>query len=133
MRALGWSHAVMIAGVFVAACGGLAYAASLPVFYGGEPDLDACTSQGEVTGLDPAGDNYLAVRAGPAVMYQMLDKLTPGSRVHTCDDNGNWIGIVYPVNGQDCGTGTSLAQRKPYKGPCKSGWVFGKYITIVSG
>jgi hypothetical protein len=61
------------------------------------------------------------------------DKLTLGSRVHTCDDNGNWIGIVYPVNGQDCGTGISLAKRKSYKGPRKSGWVFGKYITIVSG
>jgi len=67
----------------------------------------------------------------------MLARLGPGQRVHVCEEaaGGKWFGIVYsPAPGtQDCGVGTPAACPHPYRGPCASGWVDARYITVVAG
>lgn len=68
-----------------------------------------------VSGLDPNGDNFLAVRSGPGTKYRKLDELHTGDVVFTCDGKGSWVGIFYPdMNG-------------------RSGWVHGSYLTPLAG
>lgn len=99
-------------------------------------DLDACLSLGEVSGLNPRGDNFLAVRAAPSTNARMLERLRKGHRVEVCEKTGGWLGIVYDAdpNGQrDCGTGSPVPRPRAYRGPCLSGWVASRYVTIVAG
>lgn len=103
----------------------------VPVLVGGESDLDACSSIATVTGLDPAGDNYLAVRTGPGVSYAQIDRLSSSAIVHVCEERGNWRGIVYPAG--DCGVATPIAARRPYNGPCKSGWIYKSFLSPLAG
>ena len=108
----------------------------VPVMVGGYADLDACGSIGAVTGLDPAGDNFLAVRAGPGTGYAQLDSLHTGDEVHLCDQQGSWIGILYRDGGGpagDCGVSTPIANATPYAGDCRGGWVFETYIAVIAG
>jgi hypothetical protein len=105
---------------------------AVPVMYGGEADFDACPTVGEVAGLDPQGDNFLALRAGPGGSYKMLKKLGPGTRLILCDARGGWLGVVVD-NGSGCGTTSPIAKRQPYRGPCRSGWVFKRYVREVAG
>jgi len=107
---------------------------SVPVLIGGEADFDACGSNGRVVGLNRAGDNFLAVRRGPASRHKMIDKLHTGDDVYICDEQGSWIGIVYGISGnQDCGVSTPVARRRAYNGRCKSGWVHKNYIAMIAG
>lgn len=103
----------------------------VPVMIGGEPDLDACASLGEVTGLDPKGENFLSVRTGPGVGFAAVDRLAAAAQVYICETRGNWLGIVYP--GGDCGVSTPITQRRAYRGNCRSGWVCRKYVTPLAG
>ena len=109
--------------------------AAVPVMVGRyDPELDACGSQGQVTGLNPNGDNFLAVRAGPGADYEKIDELHTGDIVNVCEGEG-WLGIVYDDNADgsaDCGVGTPLPFG-PYAGPCRAGWVSAKYIVIIAG
>ncbi len=100
-------------------------------------DLDACLSDGVVANLDPRGDNFLAVRAAPSTRARMLARLGPHHPVQVCEQApGGWLGIVYgpdPADRADCGTGSPVARPQAYRGPCRSGWVSARYITIVAG
>lgn len=105
-----------------------------PVQVGGEDDLDACGGVGKVVGLNPAGDNFLAVRSGPGSRFRMIDKLHTDQLYFDCDSQGDWVGIVYSRNpNADCGVGTPIPRRQAYRGPCKSGWVFRKYTKLIAG
>lgn len=109
---------------------------SVPVLVGGEVNYDACGAIGAVTGLDPKGDNFLAVRTGPSTDYAQIDSLHSGDEVHLCDQQGNWYGILYQSGGGgagDCGVGTPIDKRGPYVGPCLSGWVYGDYVIGFAG
>ena len=53
-----------------------------------------------------------------------------GTKVIMCDSQGKWIGVVY---GSDCGTSSPIAKKQPYKGSCKSGWVYEKYVILIAG
>ena len=48
------------------------------------PEFDACGALGEVTNLNPRGDNYLSVRARPSTSGAELDRLGPGARILIC-------------------------------------------------
>lgn len=98
---------------------------------GGSEEFDACGGVGEVTGLDPNGDYYLSVRTGPGTKYEEVDRLPMGAAVFLCDERGSWHGIVYPQG--DCGVTTPVAVRQPYRGVCRSGWVYKKYINVIAG
>ena len=106
-------------------------ASARDVMVGGEAGLDACAGSGFVTGLNPAGDNYLSVRAAPARDARELDRLGPRTQVWLCDEAGSWLGVVY--GDEDCGVSSPIARRQPYGGPCRSGWVFERYIFLGAG
>ena len=106
-----------------------------PVEVGGDAELDACTSSGRIVGLDPKGDNFLVVRDGPGSKHRERDRLGSGALVAICDERGPWLGIVYPAPGTDveCGVSSPREARSPYRGPCRSGWVHGRFVEVVAG
>jgi hypothetical protein len=55
---------------------------------------DPC-AYGVVHNLDPKGDGFLAVKAGPGLHYACMDKLYNGKQVIICGDKGEWHAIVY--------------------------------------
>jgi hypothetical protein len=110
----------------------LAGALAVPVIVGKVAEYDACMSSGAVKGLDPHGDGFLAVRAGPGSQYQMIDKLLEGQNVFG-DERGQWLGVVYTRGNQDCGVTSALNKPTPYPGPCLAGWVHRNFINITAG
>lgn len=106
---------------------------NVPVLAGGEAEFDACGAQGVVRGLDPKGDGFLAVRAGPGSKHAMLDKVRNGAIVNLCDRRGDWLGVVYSHETRDCGVGTPWPRRGVYSGPCRSGWVHRKFVADYAG
>ena len=101
------------------------------------PDFDACGGVGEVTGLNPNGDNFLAVRARPSAVSVKLAELNAGRYVWMCDGDGDWIGIIFDHahgNGPGgCEASSPADDLQPYDGPCQSGWVHKDYITLIAG
>ena len=91
--------------------------------------LDTC-ALAEVKGLDPRGDNFLAVRAGPGTAYAMRDRLHTGDRVWLFDQVGDWMGIVYGSTEIECGPET---RDRPYDGPGRTGWVYKRYLKPLAG
>lgn len=122
-----------LAGFLAIATAAWAGDVSVAVKVGGEADLDACGGVGEVYRLNPDGDNFLAVRAGPGSAHRMTDKLHSKDLVFMCDERGAWIGVVYGPDGVDCGVGTPIAKRQAYVGACASGWVHSRYIKLIAG
>ena len=53
----------------------------------------ACYPTSRVTGLDPNGDGFLAVRSGPGSGHQMIGKLVNGDVVTVITVRGKWYGI----------------------------------------
>jgi hypothetical protein len=106
---------------------------------GDDVPVDAANcSLGRVVGLDPQGDNFLAVRGGPGTGHAKIDELHEGDHFYFCDAQGRWMGIVYSpdvnVPGSDpCDIFRSIVPRQPYPGPCSSGWVFDGYVEIIAG
>ena len=60
-----------------------------------EDDQAAGCAFARVTGLDPNGDGFLAVRTGPGTQYRKIDELHNGADVRPCDSRGNWSGVYY--------------------------------------
>lgn len=112
-----------------------------PVMVGGEPERDACPSLGAIIPLRKGGDGFVAVRAAPSVKARMLDKLKSGRELLLCEDSadGQWVGVVYPepMGGPsvtDCGVSSPVAgKRRAYDGPCRSGWVARRFVTVIAG
>jgi hypothetical protein len=106
-----------------------------PVRYGlNGPELDGCTPYSEITGLNPRGDNFVSVRAAPSVRATELDRLGPGRKVWICEEVGGWAGIVYgPRASTGCNVESPLPRVRPYRGPCRSGWVSSRYVTPIAG
>lgn len=102
-----------------------------PVRVGGPADFDACGVVGVPKGLNPRGDNFLAVRAGPSSRTRMRAKLRPGQRFFICETRGQWVGIVYGRGGS--GVTSPIRRRQAYRGPCRSGWVFRRFVRVIAG
>jgi hypothetical protein len=96
--------------------------------------MDACGGIGQVTGLNPAGDNFLNLRSAPGLQGAVLERLGPGRRLIVCDedDTGLWLGVIVD-DGLDCRIADRVPQRVAYRGPCRSGWVFARYVTLLAG
>lgn len=77
---------------------------------------DCATST--VSGLNPNGDGFLSVRAGPGTEFRKIDELHNGDVVATCQKTGPWHGVIY-------GGGTGPANRQ--------GWVHGNWLTDLAG
>ncbi len=126
----------MVGGVGLAIGGGLSAqnpSAKMPVFVGGEAQFDACASYGEVAGLKPTPGNFLALRNRPSTDGKRIAKLASEQKFWICSQNGDWFGVVIAQNGKDCGVSTPRVARQPYTGPCRVGWVFGKYVGVIAG
>jgi hypothetical protein len=82
-----------------------------------------------VRGLDGAGA-FLAVRSGPSARHRELARLGNGAEVFACVRHGNWFGIVFaPASGRrDCGVDQPRRVNAYYSGPCRSGWVYERYL-----
>lgn len=136
------ARALRLTGILAAlalACPPLATSAQqrhIPVIAGQNPGYDACGTVGVVRGLDPKGDGFLAVRAGPSSDYAMLDKVYNGYLLNICDQSGkggSWLGVVYSHETMDCGVGTPWPRAAAYTGPCNSGWVYRKFVADYAG
>lgn len=105
------------------------------VQYGGDEEYDACAQVATVGNLNPDGDNFLSVRAAPTVSASEVDRITSGQTVAVCESADGWHGIVYQgkLGLENCGTGTPVATRKRYDGPCQSGWVDGRFLVDFIG
>lgn len=53
----------------------------------------ACYATSRVTGLNPKGDGFLAVRTGPGSNYKMIGKLVNGDVVTVITVRGKWFGV----------------------------------------
>lgn len=97
------------------------------------PAMDACGGIGRIGNYDAEEP----VRENPADGARTTDKLPHQSLVWLCEAAGEWQGIVYP-SGRfqdlgDCQVGSPVADRRPYDGPCKHGWVLAEHLSLVSG
>lgn len=100
------------------------------------PEWDACGILGKVYNLDPNGDNYLSVRAGPSAAFEAVDRLISNQFVYFCERKGRWIGIVYaPHNYPNmvCDVSSAIPHPQNYSGTCRSGWVFDEYVLPIAG
>lgn len=72
--------------------------------------------------LDPNGDNFLALRSCASSKCHLIQKLGPGTFLHTLEptSEGRWRNVIVKRNIQD----------ESYSGP--SGWVYDGYICKVS-
>jgi hypothetical protein len=126
--------------VFAAAAGGqeAGIRPQVPVIIGHSPEgYDPC-AYGVVYNLDPKGDGFLAVKAGPGLHYARIDKLYNGKQVIICGDKGEWHAIVYTKtrHGDNamryCNVEENWPKTLPYTGPCRSGWAHQRWIKQIS-
>jgi hypothetical protein len=111
----------------------VAQGARVPVIAGQIHGYDACGLVGVVRGLDPRGDGFLAVRAGPGSNYDKVDEVYDDQLLTVCDDRGKWLGVVYSHETEDCGVSTPWPRPAAYTGPCRSGWVYRTYVKDFAG
>ena len=106
---------------------------------GGHEDFDACGSVGRIQVPDNANRDFVEVRRGPGRRFSVADRLRAGDEVLLCDRSdadGRWSGVVYSEDREDfdCGGLTSpIAERQPYRGPCRSGWIAVGAIEVIAG
>lgn len=127
-----------VVAAMLVACAAAAARRDVPVIVGQDASLDACGSWAEVSGLNPAGDGFLAVRGGPGADYAMRDRLREGDAFFVCgmSRDGKWMAVVYPRAGQTsdaCGVSGALPKARAYRGPCASGWVNAAWVRILAG
>jgi hypothetical protein len=104
-----------------------------PAPSGANPSLPGGTcGNGVVVGLDPKGDGFLAVKAGPGLNYQRIDKLHNGDQIYLCTQRGDWLGIVYTRSNQTCNVSGTWRESMQYTGPCRSGWAHGNWIKATA-
>ena len=116
--------------------GGIAFEAlaqdARSVLVGGDGDADACGSLYRVNIRELPG-NFLAVRAAPTLGAAILDRLEAGTAVFACEQEGDWLGVVYGSGVEECGVAQPIPTRGPYSGPCRSGWVYSRYLGGQAG
>lgn len=94
---------------------------------GGDGQAATCATS-RVSGLNPNGDNFLAVRSGPAEKYRELDELHNDEVVTVYEVIGKWAGVVYRTTNPDCYS----ARTRPISLPRK-GWISTKWLVDVAG
>jgi hypothetical protein len=125
---------LLLAGL-AAFSGSAALAQSVPVMVGGKPNQVACSGTGQVAPLKADGDRFLSVRTGPGTKFKEIERLLQGNALIICETRGDWLGVVFDWGSGEwtvCGTFSPIASRQAYRGPCRSGWVFGRYIVPVA-
>lgn len=72
------------------------------------------------------------LRSGPGPKFPVVATLIAGHVVSGCDKHDGWDGVI---DGQDesCSVGISVITKRPYVGPCKSGWIDQNSLTSIYG
>jgi hypothetical protein len=96
----------------------------------GEHGMDACHTQGRISGQDSVG-----VLAAPRDGARRVAETEPGLTVDICETIPGWYGVVYrgPGDPEDCGVGENLARPQDYAGRCRSGWVPENNVEVTAG
>lgn len=100
------------------------------VKYGGEAEFDSCA------GVVETIRNNVPVFDAPRSAAKNVATLPRGIALASCDEtqDGTWLGVVLIEDESVvCGTGTPVAIRQDYKGPCPSGWVRAKDTRLIAG
>jgi hypothetical protein len=105
----------------------------MPVIIQDETVMEDGCGTGIIVGLDPNGDGFLAVKAGPGVNYSRIDKLFNGEQIYLCQQKGDWWGIVYSKEHRQCNVNNGWPLTLPYTGPCRSGWAHRRWIKLIAG
>lgn len=105
----------------------------IPIVIKPDPPFDACGAKGVVNGLDPSGDGFLVVRDGPGTKYAEIGRLINGQEVYLCNEKGEWLGVVYSKQKQNCEVSTQRFSTQRYAGPCNSGWVHRNWVRLTAG
>jgi hypothetical protein len=105
---------------FAAATGLGAQSLDVPIRLPADDGQMAVCGSSVVAGLDPNGDGFLAVRAGPGTGYAKIGELRNGDVVYPCDARGDWAGVLFafPKRGRPPGPG---------------GWVHGRWLKPLAG
>lgn len=113
-----------------AAAAATATARPVRIGMGGELDLDACHTNGKLSGQDTIG-----ILEAPNANARQIAGGEPNLAVHICETIPGWYGIVWSEGDpeRDCGTGANLPGPKNYDGPCRSGWVPEQNVEVTAG
>lgn len=133
MRPSGNTFWILVAaGIFLH---GLSYssawgqAVDVPVTEQSGGDLDTC-GFGVVSGLNPRGDGFLAVRSGPSTSFKKLDELHNGDAVWLFEQRGNWIGVAYDAPDIEC---SPIPANRILNKTGKKGWVHKNWVRLIAG
>lgn len=97
------------------------------------PRFNACQATGVIRSV--AGDGTLPVRAAPFDEAREVTVLTNGDAVFVCtrSHDQRWLGVVFS-DGRElagvCGVSAPVPSRRPYDGPCESGWVSSAFVQL---
>ncbi len=96
----------------------------------GEHGMDACHTNGRISGQDTVG-----VVGAPEAGAARADGVEPGQTVDICERLPGWYGVVYRKGSDtaNCGTGENLPGPRDYVGPCRSGWVPENNVEVTAG
>lgn len=100
------------------------------------PGFNACAWAGTTRGVRPAG--ALPVREAPFESAREAGTIAAGGRFFVCtrSHDQKWLGVVFDESGvldERCGVTTPITARRPYDGPCRSGWVASAFVRLVAG
>ena len=107
---------------------------SVPVWSGSLPPANSV--RGNICNLAlvrGVGSSRLQVRAGPGRRFVRRDALRNGERVYTCNERGEWLGVVFSRPGAPCGNQQPVGLDITLTPPCRSGWVHRRWIEIITG
>ena len=98
--------------------------------------FNACSAAGTTRNLAEGGS--LPVRAAPFDAAEETGTIPAGTRFFVCtrSHDQRWMGVVVPESGQldpACGVSAPVTARRPYDGPCRSGWVSSAFVKLVAG
>ena len=101
-------------------------------------NFNACNAAGTTRHLDSAAGEILQVHAAPFDAGAETGRLPANARFFICSRSHDqrWLGIVYTETGDlspACGVSRPAASRRPYEGPCKSGWVSAAFVKQIAG
>ena len=118
----------------IAVLGGAAAQLTIPVWDGSLPPANGIHGNicnlAVVRGLE---NDRLNVRSGPGEHYQRTETLHDGDRVYVCNEGGEWLGVVFGRPGSPCGNDEPVGLEVSLTRPCASGWVYRRWIDIITG
>lgn len=107
---------------------------SVPVWSGSLPPASSVRGNicnlARVRGLGPS---RLLVRVGPGRRFSRKGALRNGERVYTCNESGEWVGVVFSRPGAPCGNRKPVGLDMILTRSCQSGWVHRGWIEIITG